>query len=112
MTHMSENLQLFIELMSARSAHEVRTALDDYAQALAGGQLSDLPSRYVGARENNRGPVEVMESAENSAYEKIMNGFDALIELRQHLGGFTTAPINARKPSPKLATISTSPAFT
>lgn len=92
---MSENLQLFIELMSARNVHEVRAALDDYAQAQVGGDLSDLPCKYVGARENNRGPVEVMESAENSVYEKIMNGFDALIELRQHLGGFTTSPTNA-----------------
>lgn len=81
--------------MNARNVYEVRAVLDDYAQAQVRGQLSDLSFKYVGARENNRGPVEVMESVENSAYEKIMNGFDALIELRQHLGGFTTAPTNA-----------------
>jgi len=91
----SENLQLFIELMAARNVHEVRAALDDFAQAQVGGYLSDLPFQYVGARENNRGPVEVMESVENSVYEKIMNGFDALTELREHLGGFKTAPTNA-----------------
>ena len=92
---MTENLQLFIELMNARNLHEVRAALEDYAQAHTGGQLSDLPCKYVGGRENNRGPVEVMESIDNSIYEKIMNGFDALIELRQHLGGFSTSPANA-----------------
>jgi hypothetical protein len=92
---MSENLQFFIEVMSARNVHEVRAALDDYAQAQVGGHLSDLPCKYVGARENNRGPVEMMESVENSVYEKIMNGFDALTELRLHLGGFATAPTNA-----------------
>jgi hypothetical protein len=92
---MSEKLQLFIELMNARNVHEVRAALDDYAQAQVGGHLSDLPFKYVGARENNRGPVEVMESVENSVYEKIMNGFDALTEFRQYLGGFTTSPTNA-----------------
>ncbi|MBV8524546.1 MAG: hypothetical protein JOY71_20890, partial [Acetobacteraceae bacterium] len=92
---MSESLQLFIELMNSRNLHEVGTALDDYAQAQVGGQLSDLPFRYLGGRENNRGPVEVMESVENAAYEKIMNGYDALIELRQHLGGFATSPTNA-----------------
>jgi hypothetical protein len=92
---MSENLQLFIELMSARNVHDVRSALEDYPQGQLGGQLSDLPFKYVGGRENNRGPVEVMESADNSIYEKIMNGYDALVELRQYLGGFATDPTNA-----------------
>ncbi|MBV8092254.1 MAG: hypothetical protein JO110_03275 [Acetobacteraceae bacterium] len=81
---MSESLQLFIELMNSRNLHEVGTALDDYAQAQVGGQLSDLPFRYLGGRENNRGPVEVMESVENAAYEKIMNGYDALGPVEIH----------------------------
>ena len=92
---MSESMQLFIELMNARSAHEVRTALDDYAQQQGGSRLTDLPVSYVGGRENNRGPVEVMESVENSIYEKVMNGYDALVQLRQNDGGFETNPANA-----------------
>jgi hypothetical protein len=93
--NMNESLQLFIELMKARNAHEVRLALDDYSQAQVGGQLVDLPFKYVGGRKNNRGPIEVMESIENSVYEKVMNGFDALIELRQHREGFSNGPTNA-----------------
>ena len=92
---MSENMQLFIELMNARNAEEVRAGLDDHGEASGRRGLSGLPFCYVGGKENNRGPIEVMESVENALYEKIMNGFDALIELRQSVEGFSTNPVNA-----------------
>jgi hypothetical protein len=57
--------------------------------------LYELPYRYLGDKENNRGPVEAMESTENALYEKVMNRFDAVIEFKQRTDGFASNPTNA-----------------
>jgi hypothetical protein len=75
------SLQLFLELMAAKSNLGVRAVLDDFALDHGFANLLDLPCRHFGDKENNRGPVEAMESTDNALYEKVMNGFDAVIEF-------------------------------
>lgn len=86
---------LFQELCAARNSREIRSALEDYAKDEGLSGLDALPREYLGGIENNRGPVEVMVSPKNALYEKVMNGFDALIELYQRQGRFSPEIENA-----------------
>lgn len=94
---------LFQELCGAQNARQIRQALEDFAAEQDAVGVEALPFRFLGGIENNRGPVEVMVSTKNALYEKVMNGFDALIELYQRRQLFRTTPRNAAEALDEIA---------
>jgi hypothetical protein len=90
-----EPLELFLSCARATRNAEVEAALDEFADAHGLASYRELPYYFLGGRDNNRGPVEAMSDTRNAVYEKVMNGFDALIDLYQRHGLFKKNPTNA-----------------
>lgn len=89
------SLSLFIDLCRAENAREVTDALDAHSEELGYATKLDLRYEFVGGRPNNRGQIGAMASMRAALYEKIMNGYDSLIDHQQRNGLFTTNPTNA-----------------
>src|SRR5579863_1344112 len=90
-----EPLKIFLAVDLAKRSSEVEAALDEFADTHGRQSHRDLPFYHLGGRDNNRGPIEAMSDARNAIYEKVMNGFDSLIELYQRYARFRTNPTKA-----------------
>jgi hypothetical protein len=89
------SVSLFLDLCRAENARQVKDALDSHAEELGRASHLDLQYQFVGGRPNNRGQIGAMSSMRAALYEKIMNGFDSLIDHYQRNALFKSDPSNA-----------------
>lgn len=89
------SLSLFIDLCRAENSREVTDALDAHAEDLGYATRLDIRYEFVGGMPNNRGQIGAMASMRAALYEKVMNGYDSLIDHYQRNELFENNPSNA-----------------
>ena len=89
------SVSLFLDLCRAENARQVTDALDAHTETLGYAGHLDLRFQFVGEMPNNRGPIGAMATMRAALYEKMMNGFDSLIDHYQRNELFKSNPSNA-----------------